>query len=111
MSGHVGKLFNSMYFEAQAKGETFCPSPYICSQAYGRIHPGYDGRQQQDSAQFLTDMLTRLAEEHRAANQLAPNEKSVVESALEGEERRTVSKNLYMNEEMTDQYSSFARSA
>jgi len=102
MSGYVGKLFDSMYFEAQAKGEAQNVSPYLCSQAYGRIHPGYDGRQQQDSAQFLTDMLTRLAQEDRAANQLAPNEKSVVESALEGEERRTVSINLSMKEEMTD---------
>lgn len=98
MSGHVGKLFDSMYFEAQAQGEAQSVSPYVCSQAYGRIHPGYDGLQQQDSAQFLTDMLMRLGQEDRAPNPLAVDEKLVVESAFEGEDRRTVSITLYNSE-------------
>lgn len=90
MGAYMGMLFDSMYFEPQVEGEKAL-SPYVCSEAYGRIHPGFDGHQQQDSAQFLTDVLMRLVQEDRAASGLAPNEKSVVESAFEGEECRTVS--------------------
>lgn len=91
MSGYVGKLFDSMYFVPEEKAEANNVSPYVCSQAYGRVHAEFDGRVQQDSAQFLTDVLTRFSQEDRAANQLLPGQKSAVESAFEGEERQTVS--------------------
>ena len=91
MGGYVGKLFSSMFFESEEKGEADNVSPYVCSQAYGRIHAGYDGREQQDSAQFLEGMLTRLNQEERAVTQLTTDEKSTVESAFEGEECQAVS--------------------
>jgi hypothetical protein len=52
MSGHVGKLFRSMYYESPDKGETAHVSPLFCTQAYARIYPGFDGSLQQDQPSF-----------------------------------------------------------
>ncbi len=102
MSGHVGKLFRSMYYESPDKGETAHVSPLFCTQAYARIYPGFDGSLQQDPAEFLSQVLERLSKEERATTYLASNEKSVVESTMEGEISQTVSLLLeigsYINE-------------
>ncbi|KAI9873367.1 MAG: Ubiquitin carboxyl-terminal hydrolase 21, partial [Pleopsidium flavum] len=90
MSGHVGRLFSTMYYETFDKGEKTHVSPLFCTQAYARLYPGFDGSLQQDPAEFLRQILERLSKEDRATGYLSSSEKSVVESSMEGEISQTL---------------------